>query len=409
MVQVRPFPGIRPATALADQVACLPYDVVNSREAKELAMNNPYSFFHIDKAEIDLPEDLSPYDPTVYQKAASNLQEFLTKGWFAKDAAPLLYLYELTMNGRSQTGLVATTSIDDYTAGKIKKHEFTRPEKEVDRINHIQACDANTSPIFLSYRDDAGVQSLIANWQASHAPLYDFTSYHEVQHRVWVIDEPQVIVALTQAFEEVPALYIADGHHRTESAVKVGLEKRENGQQSTESDYFLSIIFPESQLAIWEYNRVLQVPLPEDFLQLLETSFHVKQSTVKKPLAQGQIQMYVDHTWYTLTIKESVMPTDTVGRLDVSILQKQVFEKIFGIRDIRTDKRIDFIGGIRGPEELERLVDSGQWCLAFSMYPTQMKDLLAVADAGEIMPPKSTWFEPKLLSGLFLHDLETHH
>ncbi|MCD5027835.1 DUF1015 family protein [Enterococcus asini] len=407
MVQVRPFPGIRPAAELAAQVACLPYDVVNSTEAQALAADNPYSFFHIDKAEIDLPHDLSPYDPQVYQKAAENFQDFLAKGWLVKEQQPLLYLYELTMNGRSQTGLVATTSIDDYTSGKIKKHEFTRPEKEVDRIKHIQACDANTSPIFLSYRDEDHIQRLISQWQDQKAPVYDFTSYHEVQHRVWVIDDSAIIADLTAAFDEVPALYIADGHHRTESAVKVGLEKRANGEQSSESDYFLSIIFPESQLAIWEYNRVLNVDLPEDFFSQLEQAFDVAVSGVKKPVAQGQIQLYLDSKWYTLTIKEAVIPTDAVGRLDVSILQKQVFEKIFGIMDIRTDKRIDFIGGIRGPEELERLVDSGQWRLAFSMYPTQMEDLLAVADAGEIMPPKSTWFEPKLLSGLFLHDLET--
>lgn len=407
MVQVRPFPGIRPAAELAAQVACLPYDVVNSTEAQALAADNPYSFFHIDKAEIDLPHDLSPYDPQVYQKAAENFQDFLAKGWLIKEQQPLLYLYELTMNGRSQTGLVATTSIDDYTSGKIKKHEFTRPEKEVDRIKHIQACDANTSPIFLSYRDEDHIQRLISQWQAQKAPIYGFTSYHEVQHRVWVIDDSAIIADLTAAFDEVPALYIADGHHRTESAVKVGLEKRVNGEQSSESDYFLSIIFPESQLAIWEYNRVLNVDLPQDFFSQLEQAFDVAISGVKKPVAQGQIQLYLDSKWYTLTIKEAVIPTDAVGRLDVSILQKQVFEKIFGIMDIRTDKRIDFIGGIRGPEELERLVDSGQWRLAFSMYPTQMEDLLAVADAGEIMPPKSTWFEPKLLSGLFLHDLET--
>lgn len=407
MVQVRPFPGIRPAADLAAQVACLPYDVVNSTEAQALAADNPYSFFHIDKAEIDLPHDLSPYDPKVYQKAAENFQDFLTKDWLMKEQRPLLYLYELTMNGRSQTGLVATTSIDDYTSGKIKKHEFTRPEKEVDRIKHIQACDANTSPIFLSYRDEAPIQSLITQWQTQKTPVYDFTSYHQVQHRVWVIDDAEVIANLTAAFDEVPALYIADGHHRTESAVKVGLEKRAAGEQSSESDYFLSIIFPESQLAIWEYNRVLNVELPQDFFSQLEQAFDVAISGVKKPVAQGQIQLYLDSKWYTLTIKDAVIPTDAVGRLDVSILQKQVFEKIFGIMDIRTDKRIDFIGGIRGPEELERLVDSGQWRLAFSMYPTQMEDLLAVADAGEIMPPKSTWFEPKLLSGLFLHDLET--
>lgn len=407
MVVVRAFEALRPADKLAEKVACLPYDVLNSAEARELAKDNPYSFFHIDKAEIDLPADLSPYDPLVYQKAASNLAEFLAKGWLQKETTPLLYLYELTMMGRSQTGLVATTAIEDYVNGKIKKHEFTRPEKEVDRINHILACDANTSPIFLSYRENAALQQVMTAWQEQHEPVYDFESYHDVQHRVWVIDDPKVVTQLTEGFAKVPALYIADGHHRTESAVKVGLKKRQEGQASTESEYFLSILFPDNQLAIWEYNRVLNVPLPADFLEQLQEAFTVVATGEKKAAAQGQIQMLLAGTWYTLTIKDSVLPADVVGRLDVSVLQTQVFEKIFGIMDIRTDKRIDFVGGIRGPEELERLTAGEDWNLAFAMYPTQMADLLNVADAGEIMPPKSTWFEPKLLSGLFLHDLET--
>lgn len=407
MVVVRAFEALRPADKLAEKVACLPYDVLNSAEARELAKDNPYSFFHIDKAEIDLPSDLSPYDPLVYQKAASNLAEFLAKGWLQKETTPLLYLYELTMMGRSQTGLVATTAIEDYVNGKIKKHEFTRPEKEVDRINHILACDANTSPIFLSYRENAALQQVMTAWQEQHEPVYDFESYHDVQHRVWVIDDPKVVTQLTEGFAKVPALYIADGHHRTESAVKVGLQKRQEGQASTESEYFLSILFPDNQLAIWEYNRVLNVPIPGDFLEQLQAAFTVVATGEKKAAAQGQIQMLLAGTWYTLTIKDSVLPADVVGRLDVSVLQTQVFEKIFGIMDIRTDKRIDFVGGIRGPEELERLTARDDWNLAFAMYPTQMADLLNVADAGEIMPPKSTWFEPKLLSGLFLHDLET--
>lgn len=407
MVVVRAFEALRPADKLAEKVACLPYDVLNSAEARELAKDNPYSFFHIDKAEIDLPADLSPYDPLVYQKAASNLAEFLAKGWLQKETTPLLYLYELTMRGRSQTGLVATTAIEDYVNGKIKKHEFTRPEKEVDRINHILACDANTSPIFLSYRENAALQQVMTAWQEQHEPVYDFESYHDVQHRVWVIDDPKVVTQLTDGFAKVPALYIADGHHRTESAVKVGLKKRQEGKASTESEYFLSILFPDNQLAIWEYNRVLNVPIPADFLEQLQSAFTVVATGEKKAAAQGQIQMLLAGTWYTLTIKDSVLPADVVGRLDVSVLQTQVFEKIFGIMDIRTDKRIDFVGGIRGPEELKRLTARDDWNLAFAMYPTQMADLLNVADAGEIMPPKSTWFEPKLLSGLFLHDLET--
>lgn len=407
MVEVHPFKAIRPAEELADKVAALPYDVVNSAEAKDLAEGNPYSFFHIDKAEIDLPTDLSPYDPQVYQKAADNLAAFLKEGWLKKEVDNFYYLYELIMDGRSQTGLVACTSIDDYVAGKIKKHEFTRPEKEVDRINHIKACDANTSPIFLSYRSDETIQELLKSWKADHTPVYDFTSYHDVTHKVWVIDEAAVIEQLEQAFNKVNALYIADGHHRTESAVKVGLEKRENGEESPESSNFLSIIFPDDELAIWEYNRVLKVAPPADFFEQLAENFTVEKSGVKKPAAVGQVQMYLDNDWYTLTVKPEKVTNDPVERLDVSLLQNYVFDQIFDIKDVRTDKRIDFIGGIRGTEELEKLVDSGDWQLAFSMYPTAMSDLLSVADAGKIMPPKSTWFEPKLLSGLFMHDLET--
>lgn len=407
MVQVHPFKGIRPTSALAAQVAALPYDVVNSQEAKELAAGNPYSYFHIDKAEIDLPEDISPYDEKVYQKAADNLAAFLKAGWLFKEEQNYFYLYELVMNGRSQTGIVACTSIEDYIDEKIKKHEFTRHEKEIDRMNHIRTCDANTSPIFLSYRPKTEIQQIIKAWQQEYQPVYDFTSYHEVTHRVWVIDQDDTIETLAKLFTEVEALYIADGHHRTESAVKVGLEKRENGEQNPETEQFLSIIFPEDELAIWEYNRVLKVAPPADFLEQLKENYSVTKSGVKKPKQAGDCQLYDGEAWYTLRIKAEKIPNDPVEKLDVALLQKHVFETIFDIQDIRTDKRIDFIGGIRGTAELEKLVDSGDFKLAFSMYPTQMKDLLAVADAKKIMPPKSTWFEPKLLSGLFLHDLET--
>lgn len=407
MVLVKAFKGIRPKPAYAAKIAELPYDVVNSQEAKELAQNNPYSYFHIDKAEIDLSEDVSPYSEEVYQKAAENLALNLEKGWLVKDNHPNFYLYQLTMNGRSQTGLVACTSIDDYIAGKIKKHEFTRYEKEIDRINHMKACDANTSPIFLTYRKEAEIQTIIEEWKKNHATLYDFESYHDVHHCVWLIDDERTTERLSQLFEEVDALYIADGHHRSESAVKVGLEKRANGTDSAESDFFLSILFPAEELEILEYNRILNVPLPEDFMTILKQHFIVEETTENKAREPRQIQMYLDQKWYQLTIPTEKIPADLIDSLDVSYLQKHVFEEIFDIMDIRSDKRIDFVGGIRGSEELVKHVDSGAWNLAFAMYPTQMSDLLAVADAGEIMPPKSTWFEPKLLSGLFLHDLET--
>ncbi|MGM0303554.1 hypothetical protein IGI66_003219 [Enterococcus sp. AZ048] len=407
MVQVHPFKAIRPAEDLAEQVAALPYDVVNSQEAKELANGNPYSYFHIDKAEIDLPADVSPYDEKVYQKAADNLAAFLEKGWLFKENEANFYLYELVMNGRSQTGIVACTSITDYIDEKIKKHEFTRHEKEIDRMNHIRTCDANTSPIFLSYRPQEEIQTIIKTWQKEHAPVYDFVSYHEVTHRVWVIDQAATSDRLAGLFTKVDALYIADGHHRTESAVKIGLEKRQSGEQNPETEQFLSIIFPEDELAIWEYNRVLKTPPPADFMERLAENYHVTNTGTKKPEKAGDCQLYDGTAWYTLSIKPEKVPNDPVEKLDVALLQKFVLEDIFEINDIRTDKRIDFVGGIRGTEELEKLVDSGEWKLAFSMYPTQMTDLLDVADAKKIMPPKSTWFEPKLLSGLFLHDLET--
>lgn len=407
MVQVSPFKAIRPDRKLAHKVAALPYDVVNSQEAQELAQGNPYSYFHIDKAEIDVSESISVYDPEVYQTAAKNLTDFLAKGWLVKESAAAFYLYELVMDGRSQTGIVTCTSIQDYLDEKIKKHEFTRHEKEIDRMNHIRTCDANTSPIFLSYRPQNDIQVLVAEWKSTHRPIYDFTSFHEVTHRVWMIDDPLTIQTISDLFTKVDALYIADGHHRTESAVKVGLEKRKNGEQNSETEKFLSIIFPEDQLAIWEYNRVLNVDVPEDFFPRMAENYTITKTQHKKPTQAKDCQLYDGQAWYTLSIKPEKIPQDPVGKLDVALLQKYILEDIFDIKDIRTDQRIDFVGGIRGTAELEELVDSGAYQLAFSMYPTQMKDLLTVADAKQIMPPKSTWFEPKLLSGLFLHDLET--
>ena len=412
MVLIHPFKSIRPAAEFSEKIATLPYDVLNSVEARELGEQNLYSYLHIDKAEIDLPETLSPYDDQVYEKAASNLQEFLQKQWLIQDDQPLLYLYELTMNGRAQTGLVTCTSISDYTEGKIKKHEFTRPEKEVDRIRHIEACDANTSPIFLTYRRNEQIQAMMDDWKKTHDPAYDFTSFHDVTHRVWLINKPEVIEQLVVTFaQDVPALYIADGHHRTESAVKVGQKKKVAHSDSTDTaefNYFLSVIFPKEELEILDYNRVVQGPIEADFFSRLEKNFTVIKTKDGKPTLPKTFGMYLDGQWYTLTAKDNILSDDPVAGLDVSLLQNHVFADIFDIQDIRTDKRIDFVGGIRGMKELEQLVDSGQWAVAFAVYPTTMDDLLNVADAGKIMPPKSTWFEPKLLSGLFVHDLETN-
>ena len=412
MVVIRPFKAIRPQATLASQVAAHPYDVLNSAEARELAQDNPYSYLHIDKAEIDLPTSVSPYDEAVYQQAATNLAQFLQQGWFLKEEAPALYLYELVMNGRSQTGLVSCTSIEDYQDNKIKKHEYTRYEKEIDRINHIEACDANTSPIFLTYRSQAEIQQVIQDWQQDHEPVYDFDSFYDVTHRVWLVDDQDVIETLVTAFQAVPALYIADGHHRTESAVKVGKKRQEDWPEApaeSEFNFFLSVIFPSDELAILDYNRVLQVEIPTDFLSQLAEVFSVTPVTAGpfKPQQAGSFGMYWESTWYELVIKPEQIPADVVGKLDASLLQDNVFEPLFGITDIRSDQRIDFVGGIRGLKELADLVDSGRFNLAFALYPTTLDQLLAVADAGAVMPPKSTWFEPKLLSGLFLHDLES--
>lgn len=407
MVDVQPFRAIRPNEQLASQVACLPYDVIDTNEARVESQDNPYSYYHIDRSEIAFDDDFNPYDPKVYELANQTLQKFLQKGWLKKEDRPCFYLYELTMDGRKQTGIAASTSIDDYVNDQIKKHEFTRPAKEQDRINHIKACDANTSPIFLSYRQPQAMQHLVEEWKAKHASVYDFTKYHGVTHRLWVVDDEATVAQMVALFAQVPALYIADGHHRAASAVKVGLEKRTQGQASAESDYFLSIIFPEQELKILEYNRVINVTPPADFLERLAKIFTIQPTSETKSQQKGEFKLYFQNQWYTLTLDESLRPTDAVEGLDVAVLQKYVIEDIFGIMDVRTDARIDFVGGIRGSEELARLVDSGAFQVAFALYPTSMQDLLAVADDNQIMPPKSTWFEPKLLSGLLLHDLET--
>ena len=407
MVDVQPFRAIRPNEQLASQVACLPYDVIDTNEARVESQDNPYSYYHIDRSEIAFDDDFNPYDPKVYELANQTLQQFLQKGWLKKENKPCFYLYELTMDGRKQTGIAASTSIDDYVNDQIKKHEFTRPAKEQDRINHIKACDANTSPIFLSYRQPQAMQHLVEEWKANHAPVYDFTKYHGVTHRLWVVDDEATVAQMVALFAQVPALYIADGHHRAASAVKVGLEKRAQGQESAESDYFLSIIFPEQELKILEYNRVINVTPPADFIDRLAKIFTIQPTSETKSQQKGEFKLYYQNQWYTLTLDESLRPTDAVEGLDVAVLQKYVIEDIFGIMDVRTDARIDFVGGIRGSEELAHLVDSGAFQVAFALYPTSMQDLLAVADDNQIMPPKSTWFEPKLLSGLLLHDLET--
>lgn len=414
MATIRPFMAIRPAAAYAKDVAALPYDVMNSEEAREMVIGKPYSFLHIDKAEIDLPPDTDPYSDAVYAKAKENLERMISDGVFQQDLLPNLYIYRLTMDGRSQTGLVACTSVDEYLNGTIKKHELTRADKEADRIRHVDTLNANTGPIFLAYPQNDNIQAILDGWTASVAPAYDFVSEDGIGHTVWVMDSDTEIGMLVQYFREVESLYIADGHHRNASAVKVALKRREENPAYTgdeEFNYYLSVLFPAEELAIFDYNRVvkdLNGNTPEEFFAKISAAFDVEPfagSGAYRPEAAHQFGLYLAGKWYKLTAKAHILSDDPVLGLDVSILQRELLEPVLGIGDPRTDKRIDFVGGIRGLGELERRVDSGEMTLAFSMFPTSMAELMRVADDGKTMPPKSTWFEPKLRSGLFIHDL----
>lgn len=413
MSVLRPFKAYRPQKQLADRVAALPYDVMNSKEAAEMVKGNPYSFLHIDKAEIDLPEDTYIYDEAVYQKANENLEKAIADGVFVQDEKPCLYIYAQTWRGRTQTGIVGCTAIDDYINNVIKKHELTRADKEADRIHHVDTLDANTGPIFLAYRKNDRVHKLICDWISANECEYDFVS-DEVRQQVWVIDDDAVIAAFSEEFANIPSLYIADGHHRAASAVKVGLKRREQYPNYTgeeEFNFFLSVLFCADDLAIMDYNRViadLNGMTKEEFIAKISDSFSVELvgNNAYHPEKSHTFGMYLDGNWYKLTAKEgSFDESDPVLSLDVSILQNNLISPVLNITDPRSDKRIDFVGGIRGLEELEKRANSDM-CLAFSMFPTSLDELMAIADAGEIMPPKSTWFEPKLLSGLFIHKLK---
>lgn len=413
MVKIRPFAALRPRADLADKVAALPYDVMNSEEAREMVKGNPYSFLHVDKAEIDLDPAVDLYADEVYAKAAANLRQMAADGVLVEDT-PSLYIYAQTMDGRRQVGLVACTAVDDYQQDNIKKHEFTRADKEADRIRHVDECDANTGPIFLTYRDDEVISGEIAAWIAANAPVYDFVAEDGVGHTVWHINDAEVVAKLTAAFGNVPALYIADGHHRAASAVRVAERRRAAHPDYTgeeEFNWFLSVIFPAGELAIMDYNRVihdLNGMTEDEFLAKLGEVFDITpiaEGACPKPTAKHHCSLYLPGRWYDLAVKDGVFDeADPVARLDVSILQTNVLDKLLGIADPRTDKRIDFVGGIRGLGELEARVADG-WAAAFAMYPTGLDDLMAIADSGMVMPPKSTWFEPKLRSGLFIHKL----
>ncbi len=412
MAVIRQFKAIRPTPEMAEKVAALPYDVVNSEEAAEMVIGNPYSFLHVDKAEIDLPAGTDIYSPEVYEKAKSNLEKMITDGVLVQDEKPMLYVYELTMDGRSQTGIVACTSIDEYMQGIIKKHELTREDKEQDRIRHVDICNANTGPIFLAYRTVDEISEIVDNVK-KNAPVYDFTAEDGIIHRAWIIDDEETINRLVKLFKDVPNLYIADGHHRNASAAKVGLKRRNENPNYTgdeEFNYYLAVIFPSDQLKILDYNRVvkdLNGLSEEEFIKKLSEKFDIVETEGRaKPDKAYDFGMYMDGKWYMLTAKDEIKSKDAVKGLDVSILQDNVLIPILGIGDIRTDKRIDFVGGIRGLGELEKRVDSGEMKVAFAMYPTSIEQLMTIADENKIMPPKSTWFEPKLRSGLFIHSLD---
>ncbi len=412
MAVFRPFQAVRPQASLAGRVAALPYDVMNSQEAREAVKGNPYSFLHVDKAEIDLDPSIDIYDERVYAKAAENLSQMIEKGVCLQEEAPCFYIYQQIMDGRAQSGIVGCASIDDYLQDHIKKHELTREDKEADRIRHVDVCDANTGPIFLTYRQVPEISRQIEDWMEGHMPIYDFVAEDGIGHRVWKVDDPKTIASFEEAFGQVPDFYIADGHHRAASAVKVGQKRRQEHLGYTgneEFNYFLSVLFPDEQLRILDYNRVvhdLNGMDKEEFLEKLGRIYeYEKVQGSCRPKEKHTMGMYLDGQWYHCRVREGCFsPEDLVGQLDVSILQRQVLTPLLGIEDPRTSSRIDFVGGIRGLGELEKMVDGGM-AVAFAMYPTGLDDLMAIADGGHIMPPKSTWFEPKLRSGLFIHPL----
>ena len=413
MADIRAFAAYRPAKGLEDKIAALPYDVYNREEAKRVVRSNPLSFLAIDRAETQFPDDVSTYDDRVYDKARDMLDEAIESGKFVQDSSPCYYLYEQTMNGRSQTGIVACASIDDYQSGVIKKHENTRVYKEIDRIRHVDTCNAQTGPIFLCYRNIKELDELMARY-IQNAPVCDFLSEGGVRNRVWIISDEDSVETIKNAFSGTDKIYIADGHHRCASAVKVGLKRREQNPGYTgeeEFNYFLAVLFPGDQLMVMDYNRVikdLNGYSAEDFLKELAGIFQVscEGKDPVHPSSKGEFGLYLcDGNWYRLQALVKPDESDPVKSLDVSFLQDRVLRPLLNIRDPKEDPRISFVGGIRGLGELQDTVDSGKAKAAFSMYPTSMDELFAVADAGELMPPKSTWFEPKLLSGLFIHRL----
>jgi len=407
MSVIKPFKALRPQPEFAKQVASRPYDVLNSKEAKQEAEGNPYSFLYVTKSEISLSENIDIHTQEVYDKAKQNLDSFIQRNNLFQDNKACYYIYRLIMNGRSQTGLVVGSSIDDYENGIIKKHEFTRPEKELDRINHIKTTGAQTGNVFLAYRNNNTIDEIVEKWKNTKSPVYDFVAEDNIQHTVWVVNDDATIQQITDTFQkEIPCTYIADGHHRAASASKV---RKEMGIKHTENgDYFLTTLFPSNQLEIMDYNRVVKdlngLSLDE-FIEKIKHNFEVSltDKNIVKPSTLHEFGMYLDSKWYKLTAKQGTYSNDPIGVLDVTILSNLILDEILNIKDQRTDKRVDFVGGIRGLKELEKRVDSGEMKVAFSLYPVTIDQLFDIADSNNVMPPKSTWFEPKLRDGLLTH------
>lgn len=413
MPLIRPFPGLRPAAEHTDGVIAPPYDVLNSEEARARAAGKPNSFLHISKPEIDLAPNVDPYDASVYERGRQNFQAMIKSGVLKQDPTPYYYFYRLVMGKHTQVGVVAAASCAAYAAGRIRKHEHTRPDKEDDRVRQIDVLNAQTGPVFLTYRHSAEVDA-VAKAVTAKSPQVDVTADDGVHHTLWVVSQPEHINALNQAFERLERLYIADGHHRSAAALRVAEKRRAANPKHTGDEaynYFLAVIFPDNQMQIMDYNRVirdLKGQTPQAFLERVRGAFDVTaEAKAVRPASAGEFGMYLDRKWYRLRIKRELVPTnDPVRRLDVSLLQDHLIAPVLGIEDPRRDKRIDFVGGIRGLEELVRRVDSGEMAVAFALHPTSIGDMMAVADANEVMPPKSTWFEPKLADGLVSHLLD---
>ena len=407
MAIIKPFKALRPQPQLAKQVASRPYDVLNSAEAKVEAQGNPSSFLHVTKSEIDLPDGSDIHSQAVYEQAKENLEAFIKREVLFQESKECYYIYQLIMNDRKQTGLVCVSSIDDYENDVIKKHEFTRPEKELDRINHIRISGAQTGNVFLAYRSNANIDEIIEKCKESKSPVYDFAADDDIQHTIWIVNDSDVCDQITSIFDnEIPCTYIADGHHRAASAAKVRQALGEKAGPG--ADYFLTTLFPSDQLAILDYNRVvkdLNGLTAEGFIKALEADFTVKQvgSTAFKPATLHHFGLFIDGSWYQLIAKPGSYTEDPIGVLDVTILQNRVLDAILGIKDPRTDVRVEFVGGIRGLGELEKKVNSGDFAAAFSLYPVTIDQLFNISDSGNVMPPKSTWFEPKLRDGLLTH------